>query len=155
LFCATQVCPFTIKSISNIHGQSCCTTRNVAQHDWSCMGPSNGQRISMACICVCVCVWVREKEGARERERVWNFFRLIESEWFPLRFTLIRAIYFYSYSLFFENSLAREDISGLGTYVLSKGGSSGCSRSLPIFLLYFMYSYEYNQRYKFTYYTFI
>jgi hypothetical protein len=22
-----------------IHGQSCCATRNVAQHDWSCMGP--------------------------------------------------------------------------------------------------------------------
>jgi hypothetical protein len=39
LFCATQVCPFTIKSISIIHDQSCCTTRNVAQHDWSCMGP--------------------------------------------------------------------------------------------------------------------
>jgi hypothetical protein len=33
LFCATQVCPFTIKSISTIHDQSCCTTRNVAQHD--------------------------------------------------------------------------------------------------------------------------
>jgi hypothetical protein len=39
LFCATQVCPFTIKSISTIHDQSCCTARNVAQHDWSCMGP--------------------------------------------------------------------------------------------------------------------
>jgi hypothetical protein len=39
LFCATQVCPFTIKSISTIHGQSRCTTRNVAQHDWSCMSP--------------------------------------------------------------------------------------------------------------------
>jgi hypothetical protein len=39
LFCATQVCPFTIKSISTIHGQLCCTIRNVAQHDWSCMGP--------------------------------------------------------------------------------------------------------------------
>jgi hypothetical protein len=35
---AAQVCPFTIKSISTMHGQSCCTTRNVAQHDWSCMG---------------------------------------------------------------------------------------------------------------------
>jgi hypothetical protein len=34
LFCATQVCPFTNKSISTIHGQSC-----VVQHDWSCMGP--------------------------------------------------------------------------------------------------------------------
>jgi hypothetical protein len=33
LFCATQVCAFTIKSISTIHDQSCCTTRNVAQHD--------------------------------------------------------------------------------------------------------------------------
>jgi hypothetical protein len=33
LFCATEVCPFTIKSISTIHDQSCCTTRNVAQHD--------------------------------------------------------------------------------------------------------------------------
>jgi hypothetical protein len=33
LFCATQVCPFTIKSNSTIHDQSCCTTRNVAQHD--------------------------------------------------------------------------------------------------------------------------
>jgi hypothetical protein len=39
LFCATQVCPFTIKSISTIHDQSCCTTLNVAQHDWLCMGP--------------------------------------------------------------------------------------------------------------------
>jgi hypothetical protein len=39
LFCATQVCPFTIKSIGTIYGQSCCTTRNVAQHDWSSMGP--------------------------------------------------------------------------------------------------------------------
>jgi hypothetical protein len=38
LFCATQVCPYTIKSISTIHDQSCCTTRTVAQHDWSCMG---------------------------------------------------------------------------------------------------------------------
>jgi hypothetical protein len=37
--CAKQVCRFTIKSISTKHGQSCCTTRNVAQHDWSCMGP--------------------------------------------------------------------------------------------------------------------
>jgi hypothetical protein len=44
LFCATQVCPFTIKSISTIHGQSCCTTRNVAQHDWSCMGPLRQHR---------------------------------------------------------------------------------------------------------------
>jgi hypothetical protein len=39
LFCATQVCPFTIKPISTINGQWCCTTRNVGQHDWSCMGP--------------------------------------------------------------------------------------------------------------------
>jgi hypothetical protein len=38
LFCATQVCPFTIKSISTIHDQSYCTTRSVAQHDWLCMG---------------------------------------------------------------------------------------------------------------------
>jgi hypothetical protein len=39
LFCATQVCPFTIKSISTIHDQSCCATLRVAQLDWSCMGP--------------------------------------------------------------------------------------------------------------------
>jgi hypothetical protein len=46
LFCATQVCPFTIKSISTIHGLSCCTIRNVAQHDWSCMGPLCQERSS-------------------------------------------------------------------------------------------------------------
>jgi hypothetical protein len=47
LFCATQVCPFTIKSISTIHCQSCCTTRNVAQHDWSCMGPFSSNWFSV------------------------------------------------------------------------------------------------------------
>jgi hypothetical protein len=38
LFCATQVCPFTIKSISTIHGQSCCATRmlrNMIDRVWA------------------------------------------------------------------------------------------------------------------------
>jgi hypothetical protein len=46
-----------------IHDQSCCTTRNVAQHDWSCMGPfslfSLFWKIKVGLwyhVAVCVCV---------------------------------------------------------------------------------------------------
>jgi hypothetical protein len=60
LFCATQVCPFTIKSISTIHDQSCCTTHNVAQHDWSCMSlfkevPSSWMIRDRPCRSLCNC----------------------------------------------------------------------------------------------------
>jgi hypothetical protein len=60
LFWATQVCPFTIKSISTIHDQSCCPTRNVAQHDWSCMGPFRVGTQSMCGWRTLLTEWKRE-----------------------------------------------------------------------------------------------
>jgi hypothetical protein len=54
LFCATQVCPFTIKSISTIHDQSCCTTRIVCATWLIVYGPL--KRTPNPCVWSCILV---------------------------------------------------------------------------------------------------